>query len=177
MDGTVPDDIAREKQRDLGQQLATAQSQRAKLQATSTMQEVAIRRATDLVVHAMRLISVSGITPQGLQPSLVRPTRLPDRKRATSHRSRPPHRTPRSPPHCESTRSRSWPTVRVSFGGSMCSSRFWLVRPLSTETPGTDQKKNPGTFRYRVTSCVRGSNFATLVGDTGIEPVTPTVSR
>jgi hypothetical protein len=27
----------------------------------------------------------------------------------------------------------------------------------------TGRKEKPGTFRYRVTSCVRGSNFATWV--------------
>jgi site-specific DNA recombinase len=47
---TVPDDIAREKQADLGQQLAAAQQQRAKLQLTSATHEVVIRHATELLI-------------------------------------------------------------------------------------------------------------------------------
>jgi hypothetical protein len=48
---TVPDDIAREKQAGLGQQLAAAQQQRAKLQITTATHEVVIRHATDLLTH------------------------------------------------------------------------------------------------------------------------------
>jgi site-specific DNA recombinase len=49
MNGTVPDDIAREKQHELAGQLAAAESARAKLTVTSEQHETAIRSATALL--------------------------------------------------------------------------------------------------------------------------------
>jgi hypothetical protein len=49
--GTVPDDIARDQQRDLAAQLVTAESQRAQLCTTTATHEAAIRHATELVTR------------------------------------------------------------------------------------------------------------------------------
>jgi site-specific DNA recombinase len=49
MNGTVPDDLAREKQQELAAQLRAAKSARAKLTMTSEQHEAAIRGATALL--------------------------------------------------------------------------------------------------------------------------------
>jgi hypothetical protein len=51
MDGTVPDDIARDKQRDLAAQLATAKTQRTRLRTTTATYDAGIRQATEFVAR------------------------------------------------------------------------------------------------------------------------------
>ncbi len=46
---------------------------------------------------------------------------------------------------------------------------------LHTATDTAPENEESGTYRYRITSTVHGSNVATLVGATGIEPATARV--
>ncbi len=178
MDDTVPDDIARDKQRDLGQQLATAQTQRAKLQATTTTHETALGYATDLITHCDEAYRRS---PEPLR-----------RDYNQAWFDRLCFRTENGQPVIADVQRTEWAaalhtaqihqpdvdqTIDTPHDRNVFEQVLDTATPDNLETTRTGPKEKPGTFRYRVTSCVRGSNVATLVGDTGIEPVTPTVSR
>lgn len=165
MDGTVPDDIARDKQNDLGQQLATAQSQRAKLRATGTTHEIAICHATDLVVHCDEAYRRS---PEPLrrddnqawfdrlcfraengQPVIADVQRTEWAEALhTAQDHQPESERPVDTAHDRNVFYQVLDTVNID----------------NDEIGQTGRKEKPGTFRYRVTSYVRGSNFATLVG-------------
>lgn len=173
MTGSVPDDIAREEQQALGQQLATAQDQRAKLQITTAIHEAALRYATELVVHC-----------DTAYQQAAEPLRR-DYNQAWFDRIA--FRTQDGQPTITGVQRTEWaealhtaqvrlPNSEQTIDAQPDTSVF--EQALSTAIGGNTRngpKEKPGTFRYRVTSCVRGSNVATLVGAVGIEPTTARV--
>jgi hypothetical protein len=177
MDGTVPDDIAREKQQDLGGQLAAAESQRGKLEITTATHERVIHHATanltacdtgyQLGSHSLRrdynqawFDKIYFKTTNG-EPVIGRIER--------TELAEALHTAQISPDGLTAEEIATEPPTN-----------FFQTVLNSAETESGESanqtKRKHGSFRYRVTSCVGGSKVACLVGDTGIEPVTPTVS-
>ena len=154
---TVPDDIAREKQADLGQQLAAAEQQRAKLQLTSATHEVVIRHATELLIHCD--------TAYAKAPEAVRRDFNQAWFTHLKFKTEDGHPTLATVERSEWAEALHNATTDQAAAGS----------DLDGNAPENGQTEKPGSIRYRVTSLVRGSKVACLVGDTGIEPVTPAV--
>ena len=172
MDGTVPDDIARDKQRDLAAQLSTAETQRARLRTTTATYDTAIRRATEFITRCDLAYHRS---PEALRRDFNQAWF--DRLAFRTENGCPVITEVQRTEWAEALHTAQLQETSTPLTTEASDDTNVFQQLLDNGNARTGPKEKPGTFRYRVTSCVRGSNFACLVGDTGIEPVTPTVSR
>ena len=157
---TVPDDNARENQADLAQQLAAVQQQRAKLQITSATHEVVIRHVLELITHCDAAYAKA---PEALRRDFNQAwfTHLEFKMEDGQ-------------PKLTTVERSDWAeALHTATEQPAAEDASGFSRALASAE--IRQKERPDRPRYRVTSFVHGSNVATLVGDTGIEPVTPAV--
>jgi len=168
MDGTVPDDIARDKQGELGRQLATAETQRAALRTTTGRHE-------QIIEHATGLLANCGSAYARASDSIRRDYNQAwfDKVFFTIEDGQP---TIGSVARTELFEAMT--TARVEIGQPAPASVFEPVL-YSDHNEGdageAGQNGKTGSFRYRVISLVRGSNVACLVGADGFEPPTARV--
>lgn len=163
MAGTVPDDIARDKQQELGHQLAAAQTQRAQLGLTAGKHEAAIRSATALLPTCGVAYQRGGdalrrdynqawfdklyLDDEDGQPRVARADRT-DLLQAL-------HTAEVQPEATETAPSVAFAPI-MNFGNADESSLNGRY----------------GRFRARVISRVGSSKVPCLVGDIGLEPMT-----
>ena len=170
--GAVPDDIARNKQTELAHHLATAETQRARLRLTQDQHHTALTNATALLPQCgkayrcasdtiRRDYNQAWFTAIYISTNQGRPI-ITDAERTkpfqalyTAHIQTPGRETA---PDLDTTAN---PTDQTT--------------ERRTESLENGITEKPGSIRYRVYSHIAGSNIATLVGVTGIEPVTARV--
>lgn len=180
-EGSVPGDIAREKQQDLAQQLSTVQGQRARLARTSAEHEAVIRNATALLPHC-------GEAYRRGDDNIRRDYNQAwfERMLVDDNRGQPKVTGVTRTDLFEALRGAE--VREVEGAGALragkqdterdqheATSTSVFRQVLATEPDEGEQNEEPGRFRARVIHRVGGSKVALLVGNTGLEPVTSTV--
>lgn len=166
MDGVVPDDIAREQQAELGRQLGVAETERAKLQATTAEHEKVIRDAALLLTRCDLAYSqaTQGVRREYNQAWF-------EKVHFGSSEGRP------YVGKVERTALFEALTSAEVTERDAARDRDHFTRALKTtqEADENGQTERPGTWLYRVISFVGGSKVACVVGADGFEPPTARV--
>jgi site-specific DNA recombinase len=173
---SVPADIAKEKQHELAQQLATVQGQRARLATISAQHEAVIRDATALLPHCGEAYRRGDDTLRRDYNQAWFEQILVDCHQGQPHISGVT-RTELFEALCTAEVREGQAADRESgeeLATEATDTRFF-DQVLTGEPDEIGQDAEHGHWRARVICRVGGSKVACLVGDTGIEPVTSSV--